>query len=372
MARQLLDLTSMQALVNIHRYIGLSLALLLVIIASSGALLLWIDEYHQWRIPELREELRDLEVKPAALAAALDSAAWPVGTIALPREGLPAITLYHLNEGQSFHAADDGSLIAHWLPLHSVYSFLFELHVHLLAGEPGHLITGFAALLLIVMVKSGLPLWWRRRRVFKLRKWRPRSTKTHELLGSHAAQGAIVGLGLLLVLLTGAGMVFNQQTEALLKMIPGSTQELRPPAVDIEEVSGDINWPAVMASARQSFPQAAVRMISLPRSPDKPISMRLKNPGELHPNGRSYLSLHPSTGEILGRVDATKTGPGPSVYNLIYPLHSGKTGWPGYRLLLFIVALGGVYLAISGLWVYLRRASLRRRNRRLVNIGKNT
>jgi len=48
----------MQALVNIHRYIGLSLALLLVIIASSGALLLWIDEYHQWRIPELREELR--------------------------------------------------------------------------------------------------------------------------------------------------------------------------------------------------------------------------------------------------------------------------------------------------------------------------
>ena len=359
----------MRILVAIHRYVGLALALLLMVIALSGGLLLWADEYHQLRFSELRHEGPEPEVKPAALDAALQAAASPVGTIAMPREGLPAITLYYRNGAQSFHSAQDGSSISEWLPLESVYSFLFELHVHLLSGEIGHLVTGFAALLLIAMIIIGFVLWWRKRRIFHLTKWRPKGTRTHELLSSHAAQGTIAGLVMLLVLLTGAGMVFHEPTEALLKKIPGSVQQTRPGAVEIERDSEEINWAAVLAAARTSFPNAAVRMLMLPNSPHEPINIRLKQPEELHPNGRSYLSLHPLTGEVLARIDATQTGPGPSLYNLIYPLHSGKTGWPGYRLLLFIAALASVYLAVSGFWVYLRRAATRKRNRAFTKRG---
>jgi len=353
----------MQILVTIHRYLGLTLALLLLVIAISGGLLLWIDEYQQWRFPELRQELQDIKIEPEAIGAALSAASWPAGTIALPREGLPVITIYHRNEGQSFHSPHDGSLIAEWLPLQSVYSFLFEVHVHLLAGVAGHLITGFGALFLIVMLVSGFPLWWRRRKVYVLRKWRPKSRKTPELLGSHAAQGAIAGLGMFLILLTGAGMVFHEPTEALLKMLPGSVQDTRLPPAKVERIGEEIDWSAVLASAQSAFPEAAIRMISLPESAEEAISIRLRQPGELHPNGRSQLSIHPSTGEILGQIDATRTGPGPTLYNMIYPLHAGKTGWPGYRLVLFIIALASIYLAVTGLWVYFRRAALRKRNR---------
>ncbi|NEO26974.1 MAG: hypothetical protein F6K03_08775, partial [Kamptonema sp. SIO4C4] len=93
------------------------------------------------------------------------------------------------------------------------------------------------------------------------------------------------------------------------------------------------------------------------------IGKTLRNDGELHPNGRSYAVVHPGTGELLESIDATQTGLGPAVFDALYPLHAGKTGWPGYRLLLALIALSLIYIAASGAYLYLSRPKAPARTR---------
>jgi uncharacterized iron-regulated membrane protein len=114
-----------------------------------------------------------------------------------------------------------------------------------------------------------------------------------------------------------------------------------------------------METAAASFPAGTVRFVSPPRRAGEPVVIRLRNEGELHPNGRSYLVVHPRTAEALERIDATRRGAGPAVFDALYPLHAGKTGWPGYRLLLSVVSLSLLFICLSGLRLMLGRRRLR-------------
>jgi len=107
-----------------------------------------------------------------------------------------------------------------------------------------------------------------------------------------------------------------------------------------------------------------VRFVSPPRQSDAPVLVRLRNEGELHPNGRSYVVVHPASGETLEVIDATRRGAGPALFDALYPLHAGKTGWPGYRLLLTVLSLSLLYMAAAGTVLFLRGRRVRRPSRR--------
>jgi uncharacterized iron-regulated membrane protein len=92
-----------------------------------------------------------------------------------------------------------------------------------------------------------------------------------------------------------------------------------------------------------------------PSEVGRPLVVRVRNDGELHPNGRSYVVVHPSTGAVLETIDATTRGMGPAIVDSFYPIHAGKTGWPFYRLLLAVLGLSLCYIAVSGLTLFLTR-----------------
>ena len=347
----------MKALVLLHRWVGALLALALFAVAASGALLLFADDYLRWRLPVLAEFAVAPPPNPQALANVIAQAAELGGTVALPKDTLPAYIHYLPDGGQRLHHPADGRLIAEWGPLDTVPGALFELHANLLAGEAGHLLLGVIALLLVAMVLTGLVLWWRLRRGLPLRHWRPRSTQSRELLRSHSAQGVGLALGLGFMAVSGASLVFHAQTSALLTGLLGAQGPLGPQprtlAAPIHLAA--VDWGSVLDHARQHFPDARLRMLTLPRDTDAPVVLRLKRAAELHPNGRSYLSIDPTSGAVLDHIDATQTGLGPAVLNSLYPLHAGKTGWAGHRVVLLLLALALCWISLSGLWLFLRR-----------------
>lgn len=347
----------MKVLVLLHRWVGALLALALFAIAGSGALLLFADDYLRWRLPVLAEFSPAPAPNPEALAQVVAQAAEVGGTVAFPKDSLPAYIHYLPGGGQRLHHPIDGRMIAEWGPLDTLPGALFELHAHLLAGEIGHLVLGVIALLLLAMLLSGLVLWWRLRRGLPMRHWRPRSTHTRELLRSHSAQGVWLSLGLGFMAVSGASLVFHTQATALFNGLLGAHGPLSPTPqtvpVAIPLVTAD--WRRVLDRAAEHFPDARLRMLTLPRSADAPVVLRLKRAAELHPNGRSYLTIDAATGTVLQQIDATRTGLGPRVLNSLYPLHAGKTGWAGHRSVLMLVALALCWISASGLWLFLRR-----------------
>lgn len=340
---------------SLHRWLGVSLAILALVAAFTGVLLLWSDEYYQWRYPALAQAHPQSSVHAVAIEQTLAAARVPVKTLVMPTEGKPAFHLYLADGSQALHAPGDGALIAQWDALDTLPSFLFEAHVRLFAGEVGHTITGIAGLLLLLMLVTGLLVWGPRRRVFRLRRAWPRKASAPMLLNAHAAQGVLASAVLAMLFLTGSAIVFHEPVERLVGLLSASEAVTRPTVLAVTGASGNVNWRSVLATAKSEFTTAQLRMVSLPDGPGLPVVLRFKMPSELHPNGRSYLVLHPDNGRVLERIDATKTGMGPAAYNLLYPLHAGKTGWPGYRLLLALAGLVLMFQVTTASWVFIRR-----------------
>ena len=93
---------------------------------------------------------------------------------------------------------------------------------------------------------------------------------------------------------------------------------------------------------------------SPPRAGSGVQSFRLRRSCELHPNGRSTVTLD-AAGRVVGRVDACALPGGERAANALYPLHSGKTGGAAYRPVVLLGALALAALSAGGTVACLKR-----------------
>lgn len=345
----------------LHRWLGLTTGIFLLVISISGFALLWMNEYLVWKYPSLPENA-GLIAPSAQIIGTLLSTSTSTSTaeLRIVSLGMPTASrpFYHgyLADGRQriFHP-ETGVPLADWTWTDAAPVFLFEVHARLLAGETGHLLAGIIGILCLLSIPIGLTLWMMRRRQLKLRFVLPTGLSRVQLLRSHAAQGVVLSLLLLTTSVTGIAMVFPDPFRQVLNGVLGVTGQALPQIREIAAADGEVDWRKILTSAQQEFPEAHLRFLTPPRSATSPVSLRLKMPEELHPNGRTYLTLHPTSAKTLERIDATTRGFGPAVFDAFYPIHSGKTEWPGHRLLLAIMALSLIYLITSGTALYLRR-----------------
>ena len=349
---------------GLHRWLGVVIASWLAVATLSGIALLWTDEYVDWRYPQLPETLPTEMPDADVIARIVAATEGRLSALAMPRAERPAYHAYLTDGGERLYHPETGALVAEWGWSDSLPAFLFELHAYLLAGEPGHTLVGILGCLVMVSLTSGAWLWLRRRNIFRLRYFWPRHAEPRYLLRGHAAQGAALGLLFAGLVVTGVAMVFPGPFQSSLNAVLGANPPLAPSAVTVDADTRETDWQQVLDAAGEAFPAGVVRFVSPPRQSDAPVLVRLRNAGELHPNGRSYLLLHPASGEILETIDATRRGAGPAVFDALYPLHAGKTGWSGYRLALTVLSLSLLYISASGTLLFLRGRRVRRPSRR--------
>lgn len=345
----------MGVLRTIHAWAGAILSLLLIVLGLTGSLLVFENDWIALKHPEART---GFAAEPAVLGAAaerLEADHPDMRTVDFGGPGFGAHKLYLAREDLGVAAAD-GATLDRWTGPARVEAFIFDLHHYLLAGEPGMIVGGVAALAAVLLVLTGLVVWVPAWRATHWRVW-PRSARRGELVSSHRNLGLITAVPVLIFCLTGAGMVFHDQARALLA--PNAPEPPPPPVVG----TGDIDWPAALAAAQARFPDATLRMASWPSAPGKPASIRLKQPGEWHPNGRTTVLIDPATSGIARTVDAQKMTGGERAVNAIYPLHAGAVGGWLYE---WVTVLSGVALAALGgvgLWAFLRHRLGRKRRR---------
>src|SRR3546814_3273560 len=85
---------------------------------------------------------------------------------------------------------------------------MFDFHHHLFAGDSGEWVIGAAGLCGLFFVISGVILWWRTRKTFRLRLW-PKRMSRPAIVTHHRDLGVIVAPLLLLSLVTGTMMIFR-------------------------------------------------------------------------------------------------------------------------------------------------------------------
>ncbi len=315
-----------------HVYLGVVLALPLMIIAATGILLGFYDELRYAEPPYRLNQAVKASLPPAVLAQRVQAAypGYRLEVLYLPtaperaaRAKLagtdPRLAFIHPGTGQTLAVRDTGE--------QDGLDFLYALHRGKLLGLPGQIIACAGGISIPILWGIGLLL--RRRRL----AYRAKRRTSLTIRSVHRELGLI--LGGVLAVLAAMGSLLNFAGPLKQWLDPPPRLASRGPAVT------PANLAHHLSSAAGAYPAAPLERIYFPADEHTPLQLRFRD------GGWAYL-------DAGGRVLKIVT-PFSHWTNLLYPLHSGRL-WgahgPKFTALFGMMLLG---LSGSGLYLYGRR-----------------
>lgn len=361
-------------LYNLHLYTGLLVGMLLSLTGITGSLLVFSHELDALLYPKLLHSQPPVAGgAPLTPQAILDSVrnSQPDAPVLylFPPRAADEVYDVRLQGGRRLYLDPyTGNTLGQRTATDHPIGFLFSLHKELLSGETGEKVVGIGGLLLLLLGLTGAVLWWPGkkgvRQGFTI-QWRASWKRVNFDL--HRVTGAVAVLLLGLIALTGAALVWGAEVTDWTYRLTNTPP--RPKlAVSPRPGTEPLSLDELLSRAEAVLPGGVVTRITPPAKPTVPAVLRKKLPGDLHPNGMSFVHLDPYTGKALHVESALRAAVGPQLLNLRFPLHIGAYGgWP-VRVLYALAGLTPALLFATGclmgwnrVWAPRRRRAARAR-----------
>jgi uncharacterized iron-regulated membrane protein len=353
---------------QIHKWIGLSLAILIIPISLTGSAIVWHDWVDEALNPE-RSANADAS-RPASFyavaaqrslppGAKLISLTYPDGAGAVvvtasgaaPAAGArPVRTLLYLDPttGAELDRAQSNE---------GLVQVMHRLHGSLMVPGVGRQIVGWIGVAMLLSSLTGLWLWWPRKGgIGRGLRWK-RSPDTSGKL--HHQGGFWICIPLAVLSFTGAWISFPAFFAALSGDPAGPSPAERMRRMAAAPISAPVqSVDTVLSSAAQSV-DGRITTISWPTEPDAKWKVSLA--GE---EGLQDVSVD----DRSGTVAPPKTPAPETTARLMRRLHDGTGTGPVWQTIIFIGGLIPAALAVTGILMWLnarrRRAGMLRRHER--------
>ncbi|AVJ28134.1 PepSY-associated TM helix domain-containing protein [Achromobacter spanius] len=261
-----------------------------------------------------------------------------------------------------------------------VVAVLYQLHSALMLGQTGKAVLAWVALAYLVLMASGLVIWWPRKWPPSLRMVFDKGT-LRALFDVHRQGGAILAAFLAVSVATGAYLAWRPiggwitaasgQARVVAPMLAGlaagsaafESGTARPPTGMPPMQAGTLLPPsldALAAAAQAEIPDGEIGFVLYTPHRDRPMAIRMRVPDDPHPNGRSTVWLDPRDGRVLAAHRWNELDLGTRINSVIYPLHTGELGGVAGETVVALLGLGLGTVGISGLWLWWRRRAVRR------------
>jgi uncharacterized iron-regulated membrane protein len=347
---------------NVHLWIGLGLAILLVPVSLSGALLVWHDHL-------------DALVNPARYAVTAGPALSPSALLIRAREALPpglesvavrlpesagwpaTVSAREQRHGERGAGARPTVLTVYLEPAtgrvlgvvefrRSLVGFLHRFHENLTVTDySGRAIVGWSGVAMLVMSLTGIYLWWPRNAGFRRGlRWRRGPTIS---LNLHHLLGFWIAVPIAVVSATGIYLGFPQQgREPLSSLAPMTPQQrggfaapfLRDAKLDADRARN---------IALEAVAQSRLAAIFLPNQQTGMWRVQL----HAHNGGPAMTVLvEDRTGTAHLLVPQT----GDRIAQWIRWIHEGSHSGPVWQALVFACGILPAILVITGLLIWLR------------------
>jgi uncharacterized iron-regulated membrane protein len=352
-----MNLSTRKVLLPLHLWSGLTLGLLLMVTAATGALMVF---RHQLE-PRFDPRMFVVEAGPVRLSpdelVTRARAAHPAGeldNIRYSGEPTAPFMVYFTNKDFVHLNPYTGAVLGVRERYGSLFGWLEGMHkfLHLepAVGEP---IMGYSALVFGFIILSGLVLWWpATRRALKAGltlnrklKGRPWDLNLHKVLGAYAA------LILLFCVSTGVPISLDWAKDALYPLT--GSKKSPPPVAPADARGAFAGFDAAAHTIATVYPGAAEFYIPLPKK--GLVAAYVIESGASHPNARSYVWLEPATAKVIQARSYAEAAAGFRLYFWMMSLHTGAVGGPLWQILLLFGALSLLVLGYTGTASYLRR-----------------
>ena len=355
------------------------LALYAIAIGLSGSALVFKDEMDRAAHPDLYrvsieaprmtldESVRRIEAaRPGWKAFALEDFAKPnqATTVLLYLAGAARTPNYRM---VSFNPVT-GEVLLDRMRYDGVLGWLDHLHVYLLSGQTGLLVSGWMGVGLLVLALSGIVLWWpgvqrwRRALVFNTRaSWRRINWDLHTV------GGLWVSVALIVVTFTGVDFAFPDAVGPMLEVVTFGSLSQRAAADEaLQRVPPPSSGPVMtidqaIAAAYRALPaDAPPGYLSLAVSPAAPYRVTGYYNGTAPFSQLVRVSLDPHTGAVLGLSSTRQQTRALRMEQYFATVHFGSfggRGWVGNLIkgIWVLIGLAPAGLSVTGLIMYWNR-----------------
>lgn len=351
---------------RVHLWLGLTIGLLFVLLGITGSALVFYTAIDAALHPVVQaSEAGPVPVARSPVwdrALATGSARWhhPGGkwTFEVTGEGGAVPARYYPAPG---HHADrlmvwfsaDGRRILRAEPWGGyLMSWLYQLHMQLLAGEVGHQVVGWSGVAMLVLLLSGMFAWWPRGSWRKALAFKRDAAPIRRLRDVHKLFGVWSVVLLLVLAATGVLLALPTVTQALL------TPTAVPAPVSVAGGGADrpVSIVRALAVAQRALPDGRLVFVDVPVDGDAPIRARFQVPGDPHPRfPGSFVFVDRYASTVLAVHDVRRGNPGTTVLSWVRALHDGTVGGLATRVLAMLLGLVPAILFVTGILHWRRR-----------------
>ena len=371
---------------SLHRYLGLALSAILLVISVTGVMLLWKKEYLWLSVDGSREIIAPYQLPNAIETIENHYAENEVLFIQLYSEDLSIHKVFLSDRRYAWHT-QHGEFIQQWKANERFEDLILDLHHRFLLGNAvGLNIAGFGGLFALLLIILGISIWWRRRQVlskgFMLRRILTRELFANGSIGlrarlivSHGNLGAVFAIPFALLIVTGVILVYPVESRWLVLESTGHMREANLDKTSLSELSESqaiskidhsrgelISWRDMISAAYERFPNSQIRSVQPARLSEADMTAKrvvsLQQEHGWHRLGRTSMKFF-ADGRVEIR-DELKQAMALRVFGFSYPLHTAKLG-SLYKLFLTMVGLALALVCLFGVTSYLKNMLIPKR-----------
>ncbi|HUF81861.1 MAG TPA: PepSY-associated TM helix domain-containing protein [Burkholderiales bacterium] len=355
---------SSRVLVALHKYVSLSVGVLIALIGLSGASLVFRHSIENAIHPERGVLVPEGGVVSweamfrSALSAVPDGR---VFTINAAQGGDRAYEVYveHPREPRRLYVDPyNGRIVTDSREPGTPVAILFRFHTSLLSGESGGYVVAAIGTALLVLSISGFILWWPRRLrgAFRVRWGGNPLALSFDL---HRVGGVLFAFLLAMNATTGIIMVFSTASGKVIEAIAGRAPPLPALPEESRRVGTYRSLDELVRVADLSFSSGYITRLRVPRSEGLVTVQRRVPEDERHPNGLNRVFVDPYTATVVGTLTAANNPTKTRIWAWLYPLHIGEYFGNWQRVLWLFVGLAPAFMLVTGLTVWWKRLQAR-------------
>jgi vanillate O-demethylase ferredoxin subunit len=358
------------AFLPIHRWIGLTLGLIVLTSALTGAGMAFRKQLDPLVYPDL------LRAPPCAPRLPLDDfvtqakALHPKGELDFIRlqDRLDTPVVLRFADKDTFYFNGcTGALLGRQNRYEGLFGRLEQIHRFVFVENGGWIMGAGAAALALVMLPLGLTVWWPRppQHLASALALNTNLRGRAFELGLHRSLGAWAAIPLLISALTAQPQAFDGVRHAI-DALAGTPVEKAPrsqPPAGAAAGTKKISMEQAWRTAQALSPHPREALLHLAAKPKSPVEIFLIAPDAPHANARTYLYLDAYTGRVLRFTPYARMGLGEKIYFWTLSIHTGQVGGVAGQALLSLGALSVPVLAYTGIGSWLRRRADQRRRK---------
>lgn len=348
-----------------HKWASLALALLWMVQALSGVLLVFGREIEEWSVPG---PVRAFEAQGFGRGLTALEAKRPGQKVryVMVQGGAPDrfdVLLSTDGDGLDYVRTDGvGTPLQsrpydYAFPDPGLFLTLLALHQTLFSGGTGLTLVGISGLLLLTNITLGLVLAWPARGRWRQTLMVPKGKNTVLTLhGLHRTLGLYLALPALIIVLAGVLIALGDP----IKEAAGGYVEAPQPS-ELSGLANTVRPGDAIATAIGQFPGSKLAILEMPDEEDRYYKIRLLQPGEARRIfGTTVVFVDAGDGEVLKTHDALRAPPSIAFFDALYPIHTGEFIGLAGRLISFLTGLWLATMIGLGVALWLARRTMRR------------